>query len=210
MEDLVDSSGLAARNSADQEETSTLMATDSKPTEWTDAKHSLFLKTMEATFVDQLYKSLDLFHKNCPSESKSSKNNQTTIRTSSTKFKDVRDACSSKNDLRRDDPLVNQEEESGFLLTNSWIKHSRCSQRRAIRKFSTPRAKAPLPTTDNTYPGRDSAESNTEVTGQNFVDEDLQEKKSGWIQERKKTRTSTNIASYTDQVVPYGNIVRVE
>lgn len=34
--------------------------TESKGTRWTDEKHSLYLKSMEASFVDQLYNSLDL------------------------------------------------------------------------------------------------------------------------------------------------------
>ena len=33
--------------------------TESTPTEWTDEKHSLYLKSMEATFVNQLYNSID-------------------------------------------------------------------------------------------------------------------------------------------------------
>lgn len=34
--------------------------TESKATRWTDEKHSLYLKSMEASFVDQLYNSLDM------------------------------------------------------------------------------------------------------------------------------------------------------
>ena len=33
---------------------------DSMSTEWTDEKHSLYLKSMEASFVDDLYNSFDL------------------------------------------------------------------------------------------------------------------------------------------------------
>lgn len=35
-------------------------ARDSIPTEWTDEKHSLYLKSMEASFVNELYSSFDL------------------------------------------------------------------------------------------------------------------------------------------------------
>lgn len=46
-------------------------------TDWTDEKHSLYLKSMEALFVDQLYNSLDLHgsrsQKDCSSDHKSSK-----------------------------------------------------------------------------------------------------------------------------------------
>lgn len=51
-------------------------ARESEPTEWTDEKHSLFLKSMESTFVNQLYKSIDLFslhtRNSGPSESRTS------------------------------------------------------------------------------------------------------------------------------------------
>lgn len=33
---------------------------DSRVTEWTDEKHSLYLKSMEASFVNQLYSSADI------------------------------------------------------------------------------------------------------------------------------------------------------
>lgn len=46
-------------------------------TEWTDEKHSLYLKSMEASFVDQLYNSLGLL---------GSKNNKDTVRPSSRRF----------------------------------------------------------------------------------------------------------------------------
>ncbi|CAA0819627.1 cold regulated gene 27 [Striga hermonthica] len=63
----------------EQEETSTLRsrANERSPTKWTDEKHSLYLESMEATFVNQLNKSLNFFgrhsHKSCQSGSKSSK-----------------------------------------------------------------------------------------------------------------------------------------
>lgn len=46
-------------------------------TEWTDEKHSLYLKSMEASFVDQLYNSLGLL---------GSKNNKDTVGPSSRRF----------------------------------------------------------------------------------------------------------------------------
>lgn len=47
---------------ADQEETSSLDSI-----EWTNEKHSIYLKSMEASFIDQLYNSKDLFSW-CPPE----------------------------------------------------------------------------------------------------------------------------------------------
>ncbi|KAI3465352.1 hypothetical protein Pfo_022015 [Paulownia fortunei] len=221
MEDSVNSSELAARNSMEQEETSTLMATEVKPTEWTDEKHCLFLKSMESTFVNQLYKSIDLFgwrtHKNCPSGSKSSKHKPTSIRTSSGQFKVLRDGCWAKMDFRRDEPEVGEEEESKVPLSSPWIQHYRNSKIQTIRKFPASCAKAPLATTENQNPARncqlwchDSIGSNTEVTDQNFNDEALEEEKSDRIHDMKRTSTTTNIVSSNDQVVPFGNIVQVD
>lgn len=54
--------------------------------EWTDEKHGLFLKSMESTFVNQLYRSIEMFglqsHKSSASRSKSLKQKQTSTRTS--------------------------------------------------------------------------------------------------------------------------------
>ncbi|KAL8172095.1 hypothetical protein V2J09_023899 [Rumex salicifolius] len=48
---------------ADQEETSSLDSI-----EWTNEKHSMYLKSMEASFIDQLYNSKDLFSWCLPEE----------------------------------------------------------------------------------------------------------------------------------------------
>jgi hypothetical protein len=36
------------------------LVSESHSTEWTDEKHSLYLKSMETSFVNQLYESMDL------------------------------------------------------------------------------------------------------------------------------------------------------
>ncbi|KAI3821206.1 hypothetical protein L1987_08766 [Smallanthus sonchifolius] len=43
----------------EQEESPFMESPKRGSTEWTDEKHSLYLKSMEASFVDQLYNSLD-------------------------------------------------------------------------------------------------------------------------------------------------------
>ncbi|XP_011083867.1 uncharacterized protein LOC105166263 [Sesamum indicum] len=218
MEDSMGSSGPAARISVEQEETSTLMATESEPIEWTDEKHCLFLKSMESTFVNQLYKSIDLFgwhsHKNCPSGLKPSKHKLTSIRASSGQFKVLRDGCWSKIDFRRDEPKVNQEEESKVPLRNSWIQRFGTSQTEGIRNRPASCVEAPSATTDthaanNFHLWRQgSLGGNAEVMDQNFNDEALEEEKSGKIHDMKKKRTKDK-SSGNDQVVPFGNIVQV-
>ncbi|KAK6160700.1 hypothetical protein DH2020_004081 [Rehmannia glutinosa] len=171
---------------------------------------------METTFVNQLYKSIDLSglhsHKNCPTGSKSSKHKLTSICASCGQFKVLRDGCWSKIDFRGDEPEVDEQEESNKVpLVNPWIQHYRNSKLQAIRKFPAS-SKAPLATTENQNPARnfqlwsqDSVGSNTEVTDQNFNDEPLEEENSRRIQ----TKTTTDIVSSNDQVVPFGNIVDV-
>ncbi|KAG8390012.1 hypothetical protein BUALT_Bualt01G0039000 [Buddleja alternifolia] len=240
MEDSRNSSGgMAARNSDDQEVTSTLHAhaTESKPTEWTDEKHSLYLNSMEATFVNQLYKSLDLIgrhsQKNGPSGSKSSKYNQTSTGAPSGQFKVLREGYWSKINFRRDEAEVNQEEESGVLIANPWIQHYKCSERQPIRKFQTSGAKASSTTTRNQWLThnfrlwqQDSVGSNAglakpstlaflcfklkEMSDQNFNNEDDKEEKHERTHEIKRTRTSTDIIPNNDQVVPFDNIVQVD
>ncbi|XP_011083838.1 uncharacterized protein LOC105166244 [Sesamum indicum] len=220
MEDSTDSSGAAARRSVEQEETSTFMATESEPMEWTDEKHCLFLKSMESTFVNQLYKSIDLFgwhsHKNCSSGSKSSKHKLTSIRASSGQFKVLRDGCWSKIDFRRDEHKVDQEQESKLPLANPWIHRYGTSQTQGLRKSPASRANAPLATTDIQHAAnnfrlwrQDTIGGNTEVTDQNFNDEAFEEEMSGKIHDMKKTRTTEDKVSGNDQVVPFGNIVQV-
>ncbi|KAL0392051.1 UNVERIFIED_CONTAM: Cold-regulated protein 27 [Sesamum radiatum] len=172
--------------------------------EWTDEKHSLYLKSMEATFVNQLYKSLDLFgrqsEKNGISGSKSSKPKQTSIRAPSGQFKVLRDGCWSKLDFKRDGEEVNQEEESGVLLANPWIQHYRRSEKQDNRTLPASCSKAPLATTVNRCSAQnfqlwrqDSVGSNTEVTDQNFNDDDLEEEENcRRIHEIKRRKTSTD------------------
>ncbi|KAL0323065.1 UNVERIFIED_CONTAM: Cold-regulated protein 27 [Sesamum angustifolium] len=188
--------------------------------EWADEKHSLYLKSMEATFVNQLYKSLDLFgrqsEKNGISGSKSSKPKQTSIRAPSGQFKVLRDGCWSKLDFKRDGEEVNQEEESGVLLANPWIQHYRRSEKQDNRTFPASCSKAPLATTVNRCSAQnfqlwrqDSVGSNTEVTDQNFNDDDLEEEENyRRIHEIKRRKTSTDTIQSNDQVVPFGNILR--
>ncbi|KAL0366187.1 UNVERIFIED_CONTAM: Cold-regulated protein 27 [Sesamum radiatum] len=187
-------------------------AAETEPTEWTDEKHSLYLKSMEATFVNQLYKSLDLFgrqsEKNSTSGSKSSKPKQTSIRAPSGQFKVLRDGCWSKIDFKRDEAEVNQEEESGVLLANPWIQHYRRSEKQDNRTYPASCSKAPLATTVNQCSvqnfqlwRQDSVGSNTEVTDQNFNDDDLEEENCTRIHEIKRRKTSTDTVPSNDQAI---------
>lgn len=209
-----------SRNCVEQEETSTLesQATESSPREWTNEKHSLYLKSMEASFVNQLYKSMDLFGstlENCQSKPKSSKHKLNSAAAGSGQYKVFQDGCWSKIDVMSNEPRVNNAEDSGGCPVNPWIRHYRYADRQAARNSSVSHIKASSPTTVNQFPAchfqirhQDSIDSNTEVMGQNFNDEDLEEEKSGRIHDTKRTKTSRDSISSNDQVVPSG-ILRV-
>ncbi|GFQ02287.1 hypothetical protein PHJA_002372700 [Phtheirospermum japonicum] len=84
---------------------------------------------MESTFVDQLYKSLDLsgWH---------------------SQFKVLRNGSWSKLDFRGDESEVGEQEESKVPSANPWIHHYRNSKMQTIRKFPVS-ANTPLTDTEN-------------------------------------------------------------
>ncbi|KAL8513911.1 hypothetical protein ACS0TY_013147 [Phlomoides rotata] len=175
MENSVDSSGpLGVRNSAEQEETSSLMETAPSPQKWTDEQHCLFLKSMESTFVNQLYKSIDMScwhsHKSNQSETKSFKQKQTSTRAPSGQFKVLRDGYWSRVDFRKDE-LENEQKEEVKL--NPWIQRYSNAKVQASRKSRASCAKARLESTEI----QESSDKNAEMTDQNFNDEALEEEK---------------------------------
>ncbi|KAL8058790.1 hypothetical protein ABFX02_03G044300 [Erythranthe guttata] len=175
-----------SRNSMEQEETSTLLAAESNPVEWTDEKHYSFLKSMESTFVDQLYKSRK-------------------ASAASGQLKVLRDGRWSTIDLKRDKSV--RDDVSKVPLRNPWIKHYRGSNLQPIRKFQSSSAKSPLANTQNRtrnfqlWRQDSSIGSTTEATDQNFNEEGNSD--------TKRTKTTTDVVSSNDQVVPSNDIVRV-
>ncbi|EYU25427.1 hypothetical protein MIMGU_mgv1a026239mg, partial [Erythranthe guttata] len=161
-------------------------ATESNPVEWTDEKHYSFLKSMESTFVDQLYKS----HKTSAASSQ---------------LKVLRDGRWSTIDLKRDKSV---QEVSKVPSRNPWIKHYRGSDLQPIRKFQSSSAKSPLANTQNRTRNfqlwrQDSiGSSTTETTDQNFNEEGNSDV--------KRTKTTTDVVSSNDQVVPSNDTVRVQ
>ncbi|GFQ02611.1 hypothetical protein PHJA_002405100 [Phtheirospermum japonicum] len=163
---------------------------------------------MEATFVNQLNKSLNLLgrsaQKNCQSVSKTSKH----------KFKVLRDGRWSKTDFRKGEAEGSLEEGRG-ISENPWIQHYRCSERQANRRVLISRAKDPSATNVNPSSAcnfrlwrQDSVDS--KMTDQNFNEEDVEEEKCGQTHEMKRTRTSIGRVPSNDQVVPFENIIGVD
>ncbi|XVE70078.1 hypothetical protein DITRI_Ditri10aG0043000 [Diplodiscus trichospermus] len=157
------------------------LVTECTSTEWTDEKHSLFLKSMEASFVNQLYDSTD-FHgwgkENLPG-SKSSHC------TSSGQFKVLRGGYWKKIKFRRPGFQLNKRGKSHCFVASPWIQHFRSESKSCVL------ASCSL---------QDSA-SSKEVSDQNFVDEEQGETKSNECAS-KKLETLVTEASCNDQVVP--------
>ncbi|KAH6782208.1 hypothetical protein C2S51_007501, partial [Perilla frutescens var. frutescens] len=202
----MDSSELASRNLVEQEETSKSVEMEVMAPEWTDEKHGLFLKSMESTFVNQLYRSIEMFglqsHKSSASRSKSLKQKQTSARTSG-QFKVLRDGFWSKVDFQRDEHQHEHEHDQGeeckVPLSNPWIQRYRNSKTQSTKRCPASCAKAPLamPTSNLSPSCEDFSGSNIEVSDQNFNEE-----------EKPAKIANMNTSRSNDQVVPKGNIIQ--
>ncbi|GAB2293766.1 hypothetical protein Dimus_027979 [Dionaea muscipula] len=161
-------------------------------TEWTDEKHSLYLESMEASFVDQLYNSMDSFggrwrkgHESAAGSSKCMNPHMTD------QFKVHQNGSWQKLNFGRDETLPGADERH-HLVANPWIRHFRSGHRQDV-PFMTEQqsvASGSQPwsygmkeelshgSVDISKPfspcstHRDSVYSNEEASGQNFIDEE--------------------------------------
>lgn len=188
---------------------------DSVGTEWTDEKHNEYLQSMEASFVDQLYNSLDLHgslsHKEHPSDPKSSRKMHVSTRIPSGQFKVLRDGCWTKINVRRGETPSRIANDPREISVNPWVRHYRSGHRhQSHQTVASPsiQGKAIL---DSTNPfhmlqpnpcHHDSADSNTEVTDQNFVDDDHDKEVANQTGIVDKIKTSVIASTRSDQVVP--------
>ncbi|KAG2663668.1 hypothetical protein I3843_16G045000 [Carya illinoinensis] len=200
-------------------------------TEWTDEKHSLYLKSMEASFVNQLYDSTDLLGFCRFSDPAYSRKKHLNTRITSGQFKVLRGGCWQKiNFARAYDLQLKKAKGSRVLLTNPWIRH--------FRTGCTPQVVAPADVQNNTastsealglvgnhamFCGsatcnsehihgcqfhlchRDLVGSGTEVSDQNFVDEEVEGEKENGICNGKRMKSCSTDAPGNDQVVPHNN-----
>ncbi|KAK4745680.1 hypothetical protein SAY87_011992 [Trapa incisa] len=189
--------------------------TDSMPMEWTDEKHSLYLKSIEASFVNQLYDSLDCHqqHRQSPSSSKTLFKPNCSP---SGQFKVLRDGFWHEVNFSRPRLQRNQADECHCFLASPWIKHFKsvnslqgetaslknngkmsCAPAADIHKRSQcwPYAK---------FDGGNS-DSAVEVSDQNFVNEDEEGEFSGESSTNgaKRMKTVKGGTSNADQVVPF-------
>ncbi|MBA0879750.1 hypothetical protein Goshw_006108, partial [Gossypium schwendimanii] len=100
------------------------MMTESTSTEWTDEKHSLYLKSMEASFVNQLYDSMSFLGCNSKEKSSGSKSSRKTRCISSGQLGDKIPIGTTSLDMLRGLPAP------GGRLEKSW----KCFRRQNLRK----------------------------------------------------------------------------
>ncbi|KAE8727923.1 Cold regulated protein 27, putative isoform 4 [Hibiscus syriacus] len=129
--------------------------------EWTDEKHSLYLNSMEASFVNQLYDSTNSLGWNSKEKLPVSKSSRKPHCISSGQFKVLRGGFWKKINFERPGFILNKRDGSHSFVGSPWIQH--------FRSGSTSRGVlASCSLQDNG--------SSEEVSDQNFVDEEQGEK----------------------------------
>ncbi|KAL3505201.1 hypothetical protein ACH5RR_035042 [Cinchona calisaya] len=185
----------------DYEETSIFLEsqeTESKSTQWTDQKHSMYLTSTEASFVKELCNSFSTLdgcsHQEYTSESKFSRQNLNGFPTHSGQFKVFKDGYWARvnfSNFGREMPRPKKADKSNHIFANPWIQHYMSSHRHQNRISPTLQGQDSLSTVADLsafqFGCQDSIGSNAEVTDQNFVDEVSEEDKS------IKQQTSLNI-----------------
>ncbi|XP_010538123.1 PREDICTED: uncharacterized protein LOC104812575 isoform X2 [Tarenaya hassleriana] len=98
-------------------------------TEWTDEKHSLYLKSMEATFVDQLYNSLGNLGSHCNKKNATDEGPSRqfcSIKNSyQEQFKVHRAGFWQRMDVKQSEYCFNRSDACHEFLASPWIKHFR-------------------------------------------------------------------------------------
>ncbi|XP_073011129.1 cold-regulated protein 27-like isoform X2 [Typha latifolia] len=190
-------------------------------TEWTDEKHNLYLNSIEASFISQLYHSNycsnDLLHL-LPIMEKDKPLTSRTNKPSSGQFKVLRDGFWTNPSFEGVRDGVDVENGTRSLATNPWIQHFRspliCMDQMVksseeagathttskVMNYGSERhteelvtANLPRATCSQMY-FRDSIGSNREVSDQNFVDKSSGVKLSG-SSKRKRPRTRDSPAA---------------
>ncbi|KAE8683625.1 Cold regulated protein 27, putative isoform 4 [Hibiscus syriacus] len=105
------------------------LITESTSTEWTDEKHTLYLKSMEASFINQLYDSMSSLGWNSGWNSKEklpgSKSSRKTYCISSGQFKVLRGGCWKKINFESPGFQLNKRDGSHSFVASPWIQHFR-------------------------------------------------------------------------------------
>lgn len=192
-----------------------LKVEDSMSMEWTDEKHSLYLNSMEASFVDQLYSNKyhwkDLHSWSSRTQKHTNSQGIGTKTVSSGQFKVLRRGCWEKINFEKAAKCHNDTETEPFILSaNPWIQHFRAAssigkelhvpsskQMDVTDSFTQPmnlinQSNERTATTSVQFPCcphvscQDSVGCCAEVSDQNFVDQEAEEQEKLSITCRKK------------------------
>ncbi|XP_062098401.1 cold-regulated protein 27-like [Humulus lupulus] len=205
----------------------TMDSTESMAAEWTDEKHSLYLKSMETSFVNELYDSMELVGEHMEKENstrtKPSKQTHSNTRSHRGQFKVLRNGNWQKINYVRTEPRgVNTNEIHNALLSNPWIQHFRSSREaQGAESCSVPQGAAVSASRASDSNSKNATSlwgsssskqmafyhsnlchkdllgNNTEVSDQNFIDEKSEGEKSKRVNTQELGAYITN-----DQVVP--------
>ncbi|XP_050214966.1 cold-regulated protein 27 [Mercurialis annua] len=191
--------------------------TESLSTEWTDEKHRLYLKSMEASFVNQLYNSMDLLDLRLKKEMPEQQVHPNTC-TPSGQFKVLRGGSWQNVNFQKPESQVNVD-----ILGSPWIQHFRSARKphvtvqergtlhkRATNSSGKKAVSSGIETCSNhSYTccrnscQTGAVDSTAEVSDQNFVDENISSSKTSSTWNSKKIKTKKSRTSINDQVVPY-------
>ncbi|CAL0322462.1 unnamed protein product [Lupinus luteus] len=154
--------------------------------EWTDEKHNMYLKSIEASFVNQMYDSKHTITSNHPANT-------------SAQFKVLRGGCWKTMNFERENPQMSRTNPRHNLTTNPWIQHYRSSSKQPSVAApsllesitSTSEVVVDLEHQRNGFSSSSSGQlhlcethvshddmlcSDTEMSDQNFADEDVEDK----------------------------------
>lgn len=203
-------------------------ATPEEPMKWTDKKHSLYLNNLEASFVvNQLHSSTNSlgWHSQQAHDLNVTGKLPTKTCSSHDQFTVLHSGCWKKNFFKRNGSPLNYAADSQVILENSWICRLRSAGKRRIvtssdideqrvpyndgfhvsEKRNSSSRLATCPEQFYKLCHQDSVDSITEVSDQNFEDEE-QENKSSSSFVAKRFKMDAADASCNDKVVPSGKL----
>ncbi|KAI3761162.1 hypothetical protein L1987_51571 [Smallanthus sonchifolius] len=179
----------------EQEESSIMDSQENESSKWTNEKHSLYLQSIEASFVDQLYNTLDMLrcqarNTNC-SDAISTRKNHRNECIPSSQFKVLHRGRWSKRSFKRENSHLKDADRPHVSPCNPWIQHFGNGSHKRLGSTATS-LQYPVPDSQlDQEPGC----SITEVMDQNFVEDTSCS--------RKRVRASKIGHSSNDRIVPY-------
>ncbi|CAK9317153.1 unnamed protein product [Citrullus colocynthis] len=196
--------------------------TDSLPSDWTDEKHHLFLESMEASFVSQMF---DTAHSvgSCPSKENSSRTkllgqsqSASHVHSHFGQFKVLRRGSWKNINFEPTDSRSNLLNDDQALSHNPWIHHFRAARKnknlacksqtigsrgRNLSPFTAANNSGPMHACESNL-SQQYISSNKEASDQNFVDEDREAEKGSSDCNGKRVKIPETNSLINDQVVP--------